>query len=1129
MSRFNPWKPPGGGGGTTIIQNPFDDSVLRKKIDDLGINVKKYGASGSATTTTGSINSGSKVLTVASVSSFEVGQDIAISNAAAVSGINYIEVTKAPTTAGNLDFIIGGNTYSLPLNPLPQIFEVTFSGTSPSERQFGIVLDGVTHYITVYQGETAVAFANRLRTDGYFTDMWSTWTIGGVADTNVVSFTSRYAGARQWNSQVFDYTGFSGVMTTKQVGTGDINYVINQIADVLKITGYRQKVVAPSKVIRLTREAVGLAPAVTYNANGTGVELNIQEQVNGVGEIIGTIVSIDSANKRITIDKNAYYTVTNVEIRHDDTRAIQKALDDMWALGGGKVVVPDGTYRHTGLYMKDKVSFIGNSMSRTILVNHSKLWSSLYVQGIGGDVANEAGFLDKWEIRDFTLTTNAPYGVLSKTQIGVDLLFCHSVTIRNLQVIRHGIGVYEKCVWYTQFENIYINRCVDGWYYPEFHPSNSPSSRFNIVIADNSGYGMFIENSPDVFAWFGGAVERNTKGGIIIYGGATRSLVFEGINIEENGGYQVEVGTVEGIAPSNISFRNCSFKNWQPTKPECAIKLNRVIGFELQNAKFFNFDIGLKAENPGSTFFITLSSFDGCRKNYQFKDLEVGDGYNTIIGSWAGVVGITSTGFQQIGSVASKSNEVSISALAELIANGVGSAALTPQSRGYVHAAIDYGTIGDGSDGDDTKLQNALNKATELRLPLFIPAGSYKLTFGLVADSSKYTGGGDTNVMIYGAGGTSTKLLPTSYAFDAITIQNGSSGAGSGVAPSGFIRDIYIEGTTNNATTNNAKGLLLRGMRQFEVKNVTVKRMPIGFDMIDNCYGTVYYNCRTERVSVGINLRAGAVSGSDMNFYNCWFAGNIAAVHISPDGGGWHFFGGQLGGGNARTVDDDNAGAIIIGKDYITGATGTSANIIFDGIDFEGIRYMHTIRSFGQVSMTIRNSSFLQTDSSQNGLLAATLSVWKATGAQQSKVIFENNGIKGYWKNAKAINVEGHGSLIEIHERGTLYESNVKFNNVAWTSQPLLVQSKCNLGHAHWRDSWVSKFLVGGTIYREASGRLERSTDWGATYVPVDTQVVAVPATATSPGKVGDYASDANYFYSCYATNTWSRVPIATW
>jgi hypothetical protein len=37
------------------------------------------------------------------------------------------------------------------------------------------------------------------------------------------------------------------------------------------------------------------------------------------------------------------------------------------------------------------------------------------------------------------------------------------------------------------------------------------------------------------------------------------------------------------------------------------------------------------------------------------------------------------------------------------------------------------------------------------------------------------------------------------------------------------------------------------------------------------------------------------------------------------------------------------------------------------------------------------------------------------------------------------------------------------------------------------------------------------------------------PATATDTCTAGQTASDANYFYSCVATNTWKRAPLSTW
>lgn len=40
---------------------------------------------------------------------------------------------------------------------------------------------------------------------------------------------------------------------------------------------------------------------------------------------------------------------------------------------------------------------------------------------------------------------------------------------------------------------------------------------------------------------------------------------------------------------------------------------------------------------------------------------------------------------------------------------------------------------------------------------------------------------------------------------------------------------------------------------------------------------------------------------------------------------------------------------------------------------------------------------------------------------------------------------------------------------------------------------------------------------------------VAVPATATSTGVVGQWAADASWLYICTAASTWRRVAIAAW
>lgn len=59
---------------------------------------------------------------------------------------------------------------------------------------------------------------------------------------------------------------------------------------------------------------------------------------------------------------------------------------------------------------------------------------------------------------------------------------------------------------------------------------------------------------------------------------------------------------------------------------------------------------------------------------------------------------------------------------------------------------------------------------------------------------------------------------------------------------------------------------------------------------------------------------------------------------------------------------------------------------------------------------------------------------------------------------------------------------------------------------------------------------------WGATLNTaldyLDTKVgpwVAVPATATSTGVVGQLAYASGFLYVCVATNTWKRTTLSSW
>lgn len=69
--------------------------------------------------------------------------------------------------------------------------------------------------------------------------------------------------------------------------------------------------------------------------------------------------------------------------------------------------------------------------------------------------------------------------------------------------------------------------------------------------------------------------------------------------------------------------------------------------------------------------------------------------------------------------------------------------------------------------------------------------------------------------------------------------------------------------------------------------------------------------------------------------------------------------------------------------------------------------------------------------------------------------------------------------------------------------------------------------LLGMVVLVDDTGIKELQTYNGTAWVR-QLQYVAVPPTASSPGEPGQVAVEAGFFYTCVATNTWERVPTAT-
>lgn len=416
---------------------------------------------------------------------------------------------------------------------------------------------------------------------------------------------------------------------------------------------------------------------------------------------------------------------------------------------------------------------------------------------------------------------------------------------------------------------------------------------------------------------------------------------------------------------------------------------------------------------------------------------------------------------------------ISSSSLDELKATGL-------SSGGRLNAK-EYGAkrLEDFPNFDSTAILNAaIIEANSKGMELRIPAGSYKITNSLVSASA--------NVKISGDGGTSTKIKPVGN-FDAFVI-----GSNSGYSNSGFLKDIAIEGATPRPSGFKA-GVKIDGMRQFDIRNVTVDNYDIGFDFINDCSGSMVTNPRTgEGVNVGVNLRTGTQSGNDISFNNPWLYGEVAPVHIANDCGGFRFSNGQFSGNkHSGTAPNDERGLFIIGKDYITGTIGMVGNINIQS-DFEGFQYCWAIRVYDQANITLMSCEARPFDAPAIGFL-------KMSNAKQSKVNLIKQDIKGQWSGTNLISLSGTFGDCSINESNSFIDTVINGNY--YNGSSLLLQSKVAEGQSFFRSGGSSKMLLGRALLKDNGDGLQMSVDWGVTWTSVTGSVNAPTLTSANGSK----------------------------
>lgn len=349
------------------------------------------------------------------------------------------------------------------------------------------------------------------------------------------------------------------------------------------------------------------------------------------------------------------------------------------------------------------------------------------------------------------------------------------------------------------------------------------------------------------------------------------------------------------------------------------------------------------------------------------------------------------------------------------------------------------------------------------------------------------------NVSVEGVRG-STIMKTTATTYDGWRVATGTD-LDSNVQISNFA----IRGPTGGVTSGTTAALKVDGSTNVTFLNMEAHQYPIGLDLVNNCYNCSFYNFIVPRFAacaLGINLREGAQSGSDLYFFNSQLSAYKCCVNINGGGGGYYFYGFQWGNVNAG-AQDDNSGVIQLGMNYITGVpNGTAAQILFDGGSIEGPHNNWFIRGFERAFVSFRNVSFQATATDATKMLG----FMKWTSASNSMATFDGCELKGTFANTALTVISGAGVPIvserdwrieynasSINANGTIYSGFGSWWGILWQA-----------GIRSGRTEMYNCYCVDGRWWRisTASGVFEWSDDpTAATWKQLGTEALTIAVT----------------------------------
>ncbi|RKN86641.1 right-handed parallel beta-helix repeat-containing protein [Paenibacillus ginsengarvi] len=334
--------------------------------------------SGSSKWTTGTIESGSRRLVLDEEIDFAEGQGILIAGAGKpLREVLSLVIEEDARSSGVISLVLPGEEVRVTeVEAGCETVALRLTQGCSASGYIAIVLDTVEFLIPVQAGETVPVIADRIR-DWFFEG----WTNGGEAGTAEVRLTAGEPGIKR---DSFVYGQNTGVEAELVMEKGK-RTAAREIAAQWRSGSYKNWVpggYANSNVVFFVAKVEGAMKGETgtYDSASTGAVGRL-EVVQFGSYLLAGIAAVDG--RTVTLDRPALEQMRGVYVGHDDSAALQEALD---RAAGGELSLPPGTYLTAATLKPGAATLLRGAGKASTVLQFQALGPGIHITSRANDV-----------------------------------------------------------------------------------------------------------------------------------------------------------------------------------------------------------------------------------------------------------------------------------------------------------------------------------------------------------------------------------------------------------------------------------------------------------------------------------------------------------------------------------------------------------------------------------------------------------------------------------------------------------------------------------------------------------------------------------------------------------------------